>query len=117
MVVSLFLSQINGFPNCKRTNFSAKQNLERDISFIKNPMKERDSTIELMQKDAIGQISTSKALMRMLEIILEKWLDNERLKCRQSNATIKNIKDHYSKGLQMEKAKLKHEWKNYNQKS
>ena len=51
---------------------SAKQKSEHEISFLNNSTKDRDSKIELMQKEAIDQKSKLEDVMRTLERNLEK---------------------------------------------
>ena len=51
--------------------FSAKRNMEREISFITDSTKDRYGKIELIQKDTIENKSTSESVMNILEVCLE----------------------------------------------
>ena len=51
--------------------FSAKRNMEREISFTTDSTKDRDGKIELIQKDTIENKSTSESVMNILEVCLE----------------------------------------------
>ena len=51
--------------------FSAKRNMEREISFITDSRKDRYGKIELIQKDTIENKSTSESVMNILEVCLE----------------------------------------------